>query len=419
MGNISKKNLFRKEVIDYSKVKLEGGLIIIQEISYTIILLFLSFFLILLIFFAFTASFNRFETVHGLVSNTSSTLKVFSPKPGLLTKIYVNEKDVVSTGDKLAILRSSVTALHGESSKELEKNEIVKQIDNLHTQLNVLTESFKIQKDSLELLKLNLVKKLESLNNKIIIQQKNLSLNESLWSKQQSLFRHRNISEVDIATAEKNFLSSKLNVEDLKESIADVTSELKKAVQDLDSLPNLLKTRSLPLENEISVLRRQLINIENDIEVVVYASHGGQVSNILNKVGENISVQYPLLTILPVNSKFILELYVPSRAVGFVTEGMAVRARFNAFPSQIYGDLKAKVFEVSDTMLFPNEWPNPTGLQQPVYRVRAELEQQSFNIDGENIDLRAGLSVEADLILERRTFADIFFEPVLKQISAF
>lgn len=417
MDNNNSQGFFRKEAVDYSKMRLDGSLVVIQEPKYKILFLALSLFIFTLTAFIVNASFNRFETVQGSVINSSSVLKVYPSKNALLKSIFVKEGDEVRMGDTLAIFRPNSIQLEGESNRELEKVEIQSQIQNLNTQLQVIRKDNGIQREILLTELDRLDKKLLGLQEKLTIQGQQLSVNQLIWEKQLSLLKEKTITESDIAISEKNYLNSKLLYQDLQNEITETESILLKTKNELASLPNELLSKILPIENEMSGLKRQLLNIENDIEFAVYASHNGIISNILNKQGEYVSEKYPILTILPVDSKFVLELYVPSRAIGFLKNDMNVRARFQAFPVQIYGDLKAKIFEVSDTMLFPSEWSNPRSVEQPVYRVRAELEKQFFKADNEKVSLREGLAVEADIILEERTIAEVFFEPIIRQIK--
>jgi membrane fusion protein len=53
-------------------------------------------------------------------------------------------------------------------------------------------------------------------------------------------------------------------------------------------------------------------------------------------------------------------------------------------------------------------------VKEPVYRVDVKLERQSVAALGNEIALRPGMLVNADILLERRTLLEWLFEPVLQ-----
>jgi len=53
-------------------------------------------------------------------------------------------------------------------------------------------------------------------------------------------------------------------------------------------------------------------------------------------------------------------------------------------------------------------------VREPVYRVDVALERQTVSAGGQEIALRPGMLVNADILLERRTVLEWIFEPVLE-----
>jgi membrane fusion protein len=55
----------------------------------------------------------------------------------------------------------------------------------------------------------------------------------------------------------------------------------------------------------------------------------------------------------------------------------------------------------------------PDGAREPLYRIRATLEEQTIEAYGRREELRSGMQVEADVMLDRRRLIEWVFEPLL------
>jgi len=105
---------------------------------------------------------------------------------------------------------------------------------------------------------------------------------------------------------------------------------------------------------------------------------------------------------------------VPSRAIGFVTQGQTVRIRFDAFPYQRFGIYEGQVAVISKHVLLPQELPIPfADLKEPVYRITVNLKKQYVMAYGKQFPLQAGMSLDADIILEKQTLFRWILDPLI------
>jgi membrane fusion protein len=116
--------------------------------------------------------------------------------------------------------------------------------------------------------------------------------------------------------------------------------------------------------------------------------------------------------IVPAGSRLQAELFVPSRAAGFIRPGQEVRLMYDAFPHQTFGASIGRVAEISRTVLAPSEVTSGLELREPVFRVRVNLDREEVEAYGEHIPLQAGMSLRADLIIDRRTLIEWLLDPV-------
>ena len=105
-------------------------------------------------------------------------------------------------------------------------------------------------------------------------------------------------------------------------------------------------------------------------------------------------------------------LYAPSRAIGMARVGQPVRLMYDAFPYQRFGTFTGHIVRISHSVLAPDEVDAPVKLQDPVYEVRVALDRQRIDAFGEALALEPGMTLSADVILDRRSFLDWILKPI-------
>jgi membrane fusion protein len=123
-----------------------------------------------------------------------------------------------------------------------------------------------------------------------------------------------------------------------------------------------------------------------------------------------------------------VQLYAPSRAVGFVAPGQEVLIRYQSFPYQKFGLQRGIVSDVSTTPFAPNELPpslastilsnaqqniNGFNNNEALYRIQVKLARQVITTYGKEQSLRPGMTLEADVIQDRRKIWEWIAEPLL------
>jgi hypothetical protein len=97
---------------------------------------------------------------------------------------------------------------------------------------------------------------------------------------------------------------------------------------------------------------------------------------------------------------------------GFVRLGNNTRLRFDAFPYQRFGFIESEITRIDQALTIPNEIQLPIALQEPVYCLRAKLNQQQMQAFGKAFDLKSGMLFQADIMLEQRTLIEWLLEPI-------
>lgn len=148
--------------------------------------------------------------------------------------------------------------------------------------------------------------------------------------------------------------------------------------------------------------------------IVMRAPRDGVVSTVLLKQGQMVSAGQPLLSILPSGSSLQAQLLVPSRAIGFIEPGNEVILRYRAFPYQKFGQQYGRVEDISRSALSPADITALIGQKspEPLYRVLVRLDTQDVLAYGRPEPVKPGMTLDADILMERRSLLEWVFEPL-------
>jgi len=171
-------------------------------------------------------------------------------------------------------------------------------------------------------------------------------------------------------------------------------------------------------QRNIAVVQQDLTENEAKREILVLAPQRGIASSVSVDSGQSVAIGQTLVVILPEQLELEADLYVPSNAAGFLRAGLSVQLRYAAYPYQKFGLAHGVVREVASTGIRPEDidplarnYQTGSGFT-PVYRVRVRLDRQFVLAYGVKIQLRAGSTVDATILLDRRRLIEWVLEPL-------
>jgi membrane fusion protein len=150
-----------------------------------------------------------------------------------------------------------------------------------------------------------------------------------------------------------------------------------------------------------------------------------KVTALSVRPGQAVQSGQTIATLVPVaaNKAITLEahLFAPSRTAGFLQAGQTVYLRYAAYPYQKFGLHTGSITAISDTPFAANELPPNLASQlmaqnqsnEALYRINVRLDAQSITSYGDAIQLKPGLTLEADVLQERRKVWEWALEPLL------
>lgn len=118
----------------------------------------------------------------------------------------------------------------------------------------------------------------------------------------------------------------------------------------------------------------------------------------------------PVVDVVPIGDKLVVEGKLPTQDIGYVANGQAVVVKLASSDAIRFGKLDAKVIEVS-----PDTLMSPEGV--PFYRVRIEIEKSYFENGELRYELFPGMQVIASIQTGERTVLEYILDPLRHRLS--
>jgi HlyD family secretion protein len=201
-----------------------------------------------------------------------------------------------------------------------------------------------------------------------------------------------------VAVTDKNVLEQ---IATNKKRMAEIDSQFMRII--LENEQRLSDINSKISQTKLNVKYQELRAPVSGIIFDMQAKNPGFVANPTQK----------LLQIVP-NDKYIAEVFITNKDIGFVKEGMKVDVRIDSFPFTEFGDIKGKVTNIGSDALPPDQ-------THQFYRfpARVSLDKQAMESQGRSIPLQSGMAITANIkVREERSVMSLFTEMFTKQVES-
>jgi len=411
---MSSRPLFRQEAIDAQREKFLGEATIARPVPAWVFTLLATGIAVLLIGVAIWGQYTRRERVEGYLALDTGAARVLVSDSGRITDLLVKEGDEVKAGDPLAKISLDRTLGTGASTSE----SVAREMQNRRAML----EKEQAQWQTLGEQQVNqLRRRIQDLGNEISQLDAEMKLQETrIKSARDQAERYRGYASdkfvADVVLKQKldEVTDQEIKLQAMKRQRTQVERDLAAAKLEEPSIQLRSRAQVEQVARQISELNQGLSQVEAQRETVIRAPMAGVVTNVAVNRGQSVAADTPLATVLPKGSGMHVELLVPTRAIGFLKPGQDVVLRYEAFPYERFGQYRGRITEIGRNVWTANERVGPLQAREPVYRVDVALDSQTVSALGQQLALRPGMLVNADLLLEKRTILEWIFEPVLQ-----
>ncbi len=358
--------------------------------------------LLALFIWAWLFTLEEVSTGTGKVIPSSKEQIIQSLEGGILTKLNVNEGEIVDKGQNLAQLDPTRFASNVGESKSLLLSAKATAA-RLSAEVNgtalvfpkeVLEEQTLVKEETALYYsrRSNLEESLAGLKKALVLVQQELAMTEPLVAKGAA-------SNVEV-------LRLKRQATDLINQMNDVQNQyLVKSREELAKANTDIETQSQVVRGKSDMLKRAIF--KSPVRGIIKEINVMTIGGVIPQNGK-------LMTIVPLDEKLLIEARISPRDIAFIRLGQEALVKITAYDYSIYGGLKGKV-----TIISPDTLRDEVKQDQFYYRVYIRAESDKLiNKAGKYFNITPGMVATVDIKTGEKTVLDYLIKPFNKAREA-
>ena len=405
--------LFRPEALSAAADTGFGKPIAIRPLSWTLLTGVLATMAVALVCFLFTSTYTRKETATGVVRSIGGNVRIAVLAPGIVKNVLVADGQRVRAGDALVTLDTPHNDVDGRPIDRLTLDNLDRELANLNERLRALDRAAGVEQRGTPAQFAALKGELAAAAAQERSAAERLALARDALAKLEPVAAKGFISGETMRQRKEEIIVLAQSVAEARGTQARLDGQLNELGTSVALRPTSLVKERGQLLDLIAQTRRERDGLAGQRGFTVTAPAAGVVNTVQVSRGQPVNPQNTLMTISTPGSAVSAELFVPSRAIGFLEPGQRVRVRYDALPYQRFGMAEGTVTAISSTVLRPQEVEAAIKVDEPVYRVVISLNRDTLTAYGRDYHIRPGFALRADIVLDRRTFADWLLDPIL------
>lgn len=418
-------NLYRREAIEYKKNHWQGKALLLAGLPAWLIMLLSAIFLMMLIATVTFCSFTQRIDVRGEVITLPHSINIFSPQQGSVINQFVSIGDLVEKDAPLYEIDISRNTSSGNVSaaqvgvineKILNSQGIIEKLTRnksetvsaIEVQLKTATESLKETNRMLTNTQTGLKKMHDNLSSydgylkKGYITKDQYNYQHSLYFQQQSAYQ--------------SLVSQRMQLES---QLTQLNSDKITKAADFDN-------QILTQNNQTNDYRNQLVESNANGNLIIKAMTAGRIESLSVTKGQMVDNGSSLAQIKPTGDiEYYLILWLPNNAIPYVKPGDTINIRYDAFPSDKFGQFPGQVMSISSMPASRQEMSEYTNVNNgavqqelALYKALVKIKNKEFEYNGKNLKLSDGLKAQAIVFLEKRPLYMWMFTPFYKMTQS-
>lgn len=406
-------DLFRKQAVDHvTRGRLDGSVVLAVPLSVRLLGLLAALIVAGVTIFAATASYSRRETAPGWLTPDQGVLRAAAVQGGRIEALLVQEGDLVAAGQPLARLAIDAELDDGDAGSRILaalESQAAAARQAAEAEIARIEREAERRGAALD----GLQRERRGVAEQISLQREEIALAQGQIDRAETLAERGFLSERELDDRRQRLLSARQSLALLERTRAGLDRQMSDTEAAIQSAPLEIQEARARASAAAASLDERLTQQSLRTAYVVVASAPARVAALPARPGQTLAPGAPVAVLVPEGGHLVAELYLPTRAVGFIEPGQEVRLRVEAFPHQRFGTVSARVTAVSRTVLAPSEAAIPgLALQEPVFRVEAALDHELIEAYGQSLPLQPGLMVSADIVIDRRNLIEWLFDPL-------
>lgn len=388
-------------------------------------------------------------TAQGKVITQSYNKTVMHPRGGMVKKIYVHEGERVKFEQPLLKLDSA--------TEQLEKDSNVMQYDNnilnvcrlmaqAHTEEPMDCVSLKkemIEQERFEHLNTSAKESYESsikvLDGKVALLKNNnetlhaqnkglkkqIDSNEHLHTSYQKelkkwnkLLKEDAVDELKAVEIERRIVQTILQIESLKSRINENLTTIKSNESQIDlekvTFENSALEQGKELKQKNELIRNQIKSLEHTIQnAVIKSPSDGLITDMkIYAIGEVVSPQKPIMSIVPDDKELMIEAFVLPMDIERVYKGQKAEVSFPAFVDPSAIPIEGEITYISADVI------TPENQKESYYTVLIKITPDGLNaIETNGFKIIPGMPASAFVNTGKRTFMEYLMNPLIQMFK--
>lgn len=400
--------LFRQEVIEAGRDRLTGTVVAATPPRARLYLKLIFAFAAVLIGFLLFGQYASSAQVKGVVTFNAGIARVYPSAQSEVRAIHVRTGMHVAAGDPLV----TIAIAQGAGGVANQLSELAVQDSQLarQEQLAAMTGSGETQ--ALQAQRTNHGATIKSLERERALASGQIRLAEAAARRAAQLAREGAGTQRQVEDSHATLLARRAEFESITQRLISERDALRQIEAQIAMRAIETARSQSQLAGQRAALAEQRDMLQRMDQLVLTAPVSGVIGDVTAHVGLRARPETSLVSIEPANSRLEAWLYAPSRAIGFLQAGQEVRLNFDAFPYQRFGAGRGTVTAISRVPVEAHAIEPDLGLTEPVFRVRVAIDRLAPGVP-KRAQLRPGMTLSANVVLERRRFWEIIFNPAL------
>jgi len=358
--------------------------------------------------------YTRRARVAGQLVPDLGTATVVSPVAGVVERVFGEEGARVQAGAPLVLVRAPRVLASGTDVEATLRSRLREREQALALAGQALAERHDIEQQGLYQQLQATRSGVARLDTELGHHREQLRLARAQLDRYEHVAASRFVSQAQLQQQQQSVLELAGREQALLREHALLRREALRASQALRELPAQQAAQRAGHAMEQARLAQERLEREAAGALLLQAPVTGQVAYRGIEPGQAVQPGQPLLGLLPENAVLQAELRVPSHAAGFVAAGDRVLLRYAAYPHAKFGHHSGQVLRIARSAMEGDviDPARPGQRIGPHYRVRVALDHQEVLAYGRREPLHPGMTLEADILGERRKLYEWLLEPL-------
>ncbi len=416
--------LFRPEATAAQGAQFMGVIRIGRNPRFALVAATSLFLALALVAFGIWGEITRKSRVPGLLVPAAGTVQITAQSAGVLAEVRASEGQQVPNAHPLFVINVDRIGANGETAR-LVADALRQRSAAMESERRIRELQAEQRRQTLAARARDLQVEIDTAIREGTLALRRVELSQRSLDRFQSLAVSGFVAETQLQQKQEELLDLQSRHDAAKRTANALARELSATRAEMGGIRTQLAADLVQIDRAAAGIAQEQSENEARKSVILSAPQEGLLATVHVSMGATVQAGQVLASFIPKKAGLppVLEahLYGPSRSTGFVQPGQQAWLRFAAYPYQKFGMSKGLVTDVSKTPISPQELPagQSTALLQaaqtsePLYRIKVMLQSQSVSAYGIDQPLKPGMTLEADLIQDKRAVWEWLLEPVL------